>query len=94
MLQWINAQLILPNNTSHIQPMDAGIIAALKSNYRRLLSFLIFENIDAKVKGIYDVEILSAMRWVEEEWNGMSVDAINHYWKHCFEKPLSLNGIV
>lgn len=74
-----------PNTTSHIQPMDAGIIAAVKAKFRRRLLFRTFDNIDTAAKAIYNLDILTAMRWVEEAWNSVDSTSIRNCWKHCFE---------
>ena len=33
-LKWVELIFLLPNTTSHTQPMDQGIIRALKAKYR------------------------------------------------------------
>lgn len=40
------------NKTSHIQPVDAGIIAAVKAKLRRKLLFKNSDNIDTAAKAI------------------------------------------
>lgn len=78
------------NSTRRIQPMDAEIIAALKSHYRRCLVFRIFENMDAGAKILYSVDFLTVMRWVEKEWARLKAVTIDHCWRHWFESSSNI----
>lgn len=75
-LKFSQVHFLPPNTTSRIQPMDAVIIAALKALYRRRLLFRIFENMDAGAKIVYNVGILTAMQWVSDDWENMSLNRI------------------
>ena len=44
-----------------MQPMDADVIAALKMRYKRVHRERAFENIDADVKNIYKVDVVTAI---------------------------------
>lgn len=80
---------LLPNTTSHIKPRGARIISALKANYCRLLSFRVFENMNAGAESINNVDVLSAMRWVKEEWIAMPEIFISNCWKQFFDNDSS-----
>ena len=56
-----------PNTTSKLQPLDAGIIATVKGMYRRRLLFRVFENVEAGRTSIYNIDVLTAIRWITEE---------------------------
>ena len=57
--------------------------------YRRRLPFRIFENIEARRKSIYNVSILTAMRWVIEEWSACP----DHVVKNCFLHYFKQSGL-
>lgn len=75
-----------PNTTSKIQPLDAGIIAWVKRRYRRRLLFRVFENIESSKKSIYNVDILTAIRWAYEEWNACPSIVMRNCFRHCFSQ--------
>lgn len=54
-----------PNTTSHIQSIDARTIAAETTRFRRQLLLKFFDNMDTAAKAIYNLDILSAMRWIK-----------------------------
>lgn len=71
-----------PNCTSKIQPMDAGIIAALKLRYKRMHMERALDNLDAEVKNIYKVDVLTAMRWFKRAWTELPSSIIANCWHH------------
>jgi len=68
--------------TSHIQPNDAGIIKAFKSQYRRLYIQNVIERDEAGVEDIWHINQLEAMRLAEEAWGVVSKSTINNCWRH------------
>lgn len=72
------------NTTSKVQPIDARIIAWVKKRYNSRLLSSIFENIDAGRKSIFNVGILTVMRWVTEEWLACTDQVIMNCLDHCF----------
>ncbi|POM70175.1 LOW QUALITY PROTEIN: Hypothetical protein PHPALM_13429 [Phytophthora palmivora] len=55
-----------PNTTSKLQPLDAGIIAALKMRYRhRQLQAALDKEEEGIQRDIYAVDQLTAMKWVK-----------------------------
>lgn len=85
-LENVRVEFLPPNTTSKVQPLDAGIIAWVKSRFRRRLLFRVFDNIDAGKKSIYNIDILTAMRWTVEEWGRCPGDVIHNCFNHCFRK--------
>lgn len=75
-----------PNSTSRTQPLDAGIIAKVKAQFRRRLLGRVFENIERNSKSCYNIDILTAMRWVTEEWHALSATTITNCFDHCFRE--------
>lgn len=65
--------MLPPNTTAFLQPMDAGIIAATKSAYRRRQmerAIDLVEDVSFTGKP-YAVDQLQAMRWIKDIWGGM-----------------------
>ncbi|KAL5523579.1 hypothetical protein ACEPAG_7752 [Sanghuangporus baumii] len=55
-----------PNMTSHIQPMDAGIIRTFKAHYRHLFLLGALERYDDGKENIYYIDQLEATHLVME----------------------------
>ncbi|XP_066274905.1 tigger transposable element-derived protein 4-like [Branchiostoma lanceolatum] len=83
----IELKFFPPNTTSRLQPMDQGIIQAMKLKYRKLQLNRIVnelqENRDATGTDIAKkITVLDAIRWVDSAWKETGRDTI----KRCFEK--------
>ena len=62
--------IFLPQNTaSHAQPMDQGIIRALKAKYRSLAVRKLIAALEKK-NPVPTISILSSMTMLEKAWNG------------------------
>ncbi|POW06416.1 hypothetical protein PSHT_10385 [Puccinia striiformis] len=83
-LKHIELQFLSPNLTSHVQPLDAGIINTFKSHYRRrFMSNAIRNfNLDVTIANIYTIDQLSAMRLSRLSWNSVTRATIKHCWDH------------
>ena len=81
----VRVEFLPPNKTSKVKPLDAGIIAWVKNKYRRRLLMRVFDNIDMGRKSIYNVDVLTAMRWVTEEWDTCPSDVIENCFNHCLK---------
>lgn len=81
----VRVEFLPPNTTSKVQPLDAGIIAWVKNRYRRRLLMRVFDNIDMGRKSIYNVDVLTAMRWVSEEWDMCPSEVIENCFNHCLK---------
>lgn len=79
-------EFLSPNSTSKVQPLDAGIITWVKAKFRRRLLFRVFDKIDAAKKFIYNEDVLMAIRWTTEEWNGCPASDIHNYFTHCLRQ--------
>lgn len=71
-----------PNTTSHIQPMDAGIIAAFKKRYRSFQLSMALDREKNDVTNIYRVDLLQAMLWCRDSWNMVTPASIKNCWSH------------
>ena len=85
-LQNVRVEFLPPNTTRKVQPLDAGVIAWVKGQYKRRLLLRVFENLEANSKNIYSVDVLTAIRWTEREWKRCSADVIKNCFTHCFKQ--------
>lgn len=74
-----------------MQPLDAGIIAWVKTKYNSRLLFRVFENLNVGKKFIYNVDILTALRWICEAWDSFPVDVIKNISNHCLMQTGNTN---
>ena len=72
-----------PNLTSHIQPMDAGIIRAFKAHYRRMFILRALERFENGQQNIYTIDQLEAMNLAMEAWSYISSQTIANCWRHA-----------
>lgn len=70
-----------PNTTSRLQPLDAGIISALKMHYERRQMERAVDLAVVGINDIYKVDTLFAIRLLQEKWNNINTDMINNCWK-------------
>ena len=74
--------IFLPSKTaSNAQPMDQGIIRALKAKYRSLAVRKLIAALEKK-NPVPTISILSAMKMLEKTWNAVS----NKTFANCFKK--------
>ena len=75
-----------PNTTSHLQPLDLGIIQNFKVMYRKLLLCFVLSKIDQTNDNasqiVKSVSVLTAIRWVAQAWESVKGETI----KKCFSK--------
>ena len=58
----------------------SGMIAALKSEYRRKKVNLGLDNSDSRYKLIYDVDQLTAVKWANQIWEELKQEIVYNYW--------------
>uniref|UniRef100_A0AAV1UP45 HTH CENPB-type domain-containing protein n=1 Tax=Peronospora matthiolae TaxID=2874970 RepID=A0AAV1UP45_9STRA len=78
----ITVQVLPPNTTSKVQPMDAGIIAAFKRHYGRLHLQNAFDRDERGETNLYKVDQLTAMRWSLAAWSEISSATIANCFRH------------
>ena len=69
--------------TSHIQPLDAGIIRAFKAWYRKLYISIVLEQDDNGAKDIYKIDQLRGMRLALEAWSHITSTTVSNCWRHA-----------
>ena len=69
-----------PNTTSHLQPLDLGIIQNFKVFYRKLfLRFVvskIYQTTGTATQHVQSVDVLKAIRWVAEAWDSVKKEIV------------------
>ena len=71
-----------PGLTSHIQPLDAGIIRCLKAHYQQLFCLCTIQQDEAEEQDIYNMNLLEALIMAERVWKNISSNTIQNCWKH------------
>lgn len=83
-LQNVRIQFLPPNTTSRVQPLDQGIIALLKRNYRKKLVRAAIAAAESNQE-MKKWTVLDALRSIGSAWNSISPQQI----KNCFIKALT-----
>lgn len=88
----IRALFFPPNVTSLIQPMDQGVLEAMKKKYRRRLLQSMLQATEGEVT-INDFLKKTTMKdvvyWVAESWHEVKADTINRSWNKILKKEPS-----
>ena len=69
--------------TSHIQPLDAGIIRCFKAKYRDLFCKRAIELDDLGESDIYNINLLEGILMARDAWEIVSQETIANCWKHA-----------
>lgn len=78
----VRVEFFPPRMTSHIQPMDAGIIRAWKAYYRSLRVLRILERHEDEEVEIYLLDQLEAMHMALIAWGRLSRETVQNCWQH------------
>lgn len=84
-LKNIRLEFFAPNLTSHVQPLDAGIINAFKAHYKKRFlnrAYRRSECTNTPLSQIYKIDILTAMRLAKFAWHSITAETIRNCWKH------------
>ena len=63
--------------------MDAGIIQYFKVKYRRLLLKFVISSETTAAEIAKEINILKAIRWIQEAWVSVSKDTIRKCFQNC-----------
>jgi len=77
---------LLPNTTSKLQPLDAGIIAAFKCHYHQRQLEYALNQLNEK-KDPYKINQLTAMKWATQAWHEVKPSTIVNCWRHTSILP-------
>ena len=98
-LEYSNIKLsFLPaNTTSHLQPLDAGIITQTKALYKKQMLHEVLCEVKKGTpawKAAKDIQIYDAIEWLHLAWTGVDPDNIQCCFnkagfQHVFNKPIT-----
>lgn len=77
----ITIKYLPPNTTSHLQPLDAGIIAAFKAHYRKFLLFHLISQYDGNIPES-KVTLKEAIYFLHDAWEEVTATTIQNCWHH------------
>ena len=83
----IDIEFLAPNMTSHIQPLDQGIIRTFKAIYRRSFCMRALEADDGQEEDIWKITIKEAMEMATKAWDLVSSQTIHNCWRHAQIMP-------
>ena len=88
----ITVENFAANLTSHVQPLDQGIIRCFKAHYRSRFTQRAMDNYDRGVTPakIYDIDQLQGMRLATPAWDAVSATTIKNCWIHSGILPDSV----
>ncbi len=73
--------IFLPaNTTSFLQRLDASMIASIKRRFRRQQVLSALNSEDPAMKLLYNVDQLTAMKWIREIWQNLDSTIIFNCW--------------
>ncbi|KAF8670831.1 CENP-B ARS binding protein-like protein [Rhizoctonia solani] len=87
----VQVEFLGPNLTSWIQPMDGGIIASFKAQYKRQFIQLALERDNQGIQDIYKIDQLQAMYLADSAWKVVTRETIHNCWKHVGLVPSTPN---
>lgn len=82
----IHVIFLPPNTSSVIQPLDQGIIRALKARFRKCQSDYVLSQLDQHPDLLATqckIDVRQALTWLCGAWDDISKQTINHCWGHC-----------
>lgn len=66
-----------------MQPFDHGAFEALKMRYRQRQLWRAYDFVDLKERRIFDVDQITAMRWIADEWQQLEADILRSSFSKC-----------
>jgi hypothetical protein len=85
----VRIEWLPPNTTSHWQPLDQGIIASFKLQYRRFWVHYMLQTYEKDKDPNKTVNLLKTIQWSRAAWEGLSAEMIQRCWwkSTIFKKP-------
>lgn len=82
-LPHVRVEFLPPNTTAAIQPMDQGVIASLKAQIMNRQTETIMQRFMDGEDAAHDIDLVEALGWCKEAWDGVTPTAIQHCWQHA-----------
>ncbi|XP_061165650.1 tigger transposable element-derived protein 6-like [Saccostrea echinata] len=76
----VKIHFLPPTTTSHLQPLDAGIIQAFKAHYRKLQLHYLVDCFDKN--NAPKVLLSEGIRFIKQTWESVTPDTIRNCWIH------------
>ena len=76
----VNIHFLPPTTTSHLQPLDAGIIQNFKCYYRKFQLKTYVDCLDANKQP--EILLSEAIRFIKHAWDNVSSQTIVNCWRH------------
>ena len=92
-LSHIDIKFLALNMTSHIQPLDQGIVCTFKAIYQRTFCMCAFQADDGQAEDIWKIMIKEAMEMATEAWDLVSAETIQNCWRHARIMPATDAGM-
>ncbi|KAF0699565.1 hypothetical protein As57867_009832, partial [Aphanomyces stellatus] len=81
----VKLKMLPKNTTAHLQPQDAGIIAAFKAKVKQRQLQNALDQIDSVMSGrqdkLYEVPLVEAMEWAREAWRSVAQSTVANCWR-------------
>lgn len=84
----VEVHYLPPCTTSHIQPLDAGIIRAFKAHYRRQLVSHYIECVEQDTP--QTVDLRQALLMVRQGWRAVTAQTVRNCWRHTRILPVDV----
>ena len=81
----VKVKFLPPNTTSHIQPLDAGIIRSFKSHYRKQLVRHYIHCVENDMPQTIDIR--KALSMIKHAWSQVTSNTISRCWNHVCILP-------
>ena len=95
---YLRLVFLLPNTTSKLQPMDAGIIQSVKINHRKRLLRHLISRMDAcntASELVKLVNIMDAILWIRDAWSSLPSSTIQKCFTKCgFQRKIKASASV
>ncbi|XP_015793972.1 tigger transposable element-derived protein 6-like [Tetranychus urticae] len=88
----ITFKFLPPSTTAMTQPLDGGIIHSFKAKYLNLfINYLLDNNVDQLSQFVKTINLLNAIKWIDEAWTSVQEETVKNCWSHFGYKRHSID---